>query len=748
MTRVYRLVSILLLASCSLVSALAAPAAAQQIDPKITGVQIGFEGTYKLGCWTPLTVELQGGSEVWTGRVVVAVPDTDGVTTRVVSDRPIGLDPEQTATARLLVRVGQAMSTLDVRFVSDDGRTRASRKFYVGPVGAPNSILGGMPAMNRIVLQFGPSLGLSELVQSIQPPDEQLHTRVAHLEDASQLPTRWLGYESVDTVVLTSSQPELYRPLLQSSARLDALQQWVEQGGELVIFCGAGATELLAAGGALQSLVPGNFQTMEQLTQAQPLATFSGSDKPISLDRRVALDVPSLTDVQGQILASAGRTATTVPLVIRARRGFGEITFVGLDFDRPPLSTWEGRTSFLRRVLQWQDRDESQRTGQYVSPDDLAGHLRNVLDRSFVGVQVIPFGLVAFLVGVYILLIGPGDYLLVKNVLRRTELTWITFPLMVLAVSVLAYLVANRLKGNQLQVNQLEIVDVDLTAAPQSAPLARGTIWSHFYTPQVNEFNLELQPNFLGGSSLDADEQAVAWLGLPGYALGGMQASGAQTSVFDSGYQFGTDLSTMQRLPVQVWSTKTLTGRWTAEVSAPLEVNLRRDGEELLRGEITNNSDVELVECQLLFGRWAYDLGRLPANASFEIDSSKQPRTVKTLLTSANAGDETITSQALVAEDGTVPFERAQWDMARLAKAMMFHEAIGGSNYTKRVHRYQQFVDLSKVLATKQEAVLLAKCESPGTDWIANDRPLASDRDRRWTYYRFLVPVDNQESRD
>jgi len=721
-------------------------------EPKIVSAQIGFQGVFKLGCWTPLSIEMRGGSQPYTGRLIVTVPDTDGVPTRVVSEpsRPVGIDPDQTTSVRMFVRVGQSMSPLQVSFVSDDGKVRAKRKFYPDPESSQGLLTGGAPATNRVLLEFGPPLGLGELVNEQQRSDEQLSTRIARIDQASDLPTRWYGYESIDTVILTTSQPEMYRPLLQNPGRIEAMLHWVEQGGRLVLFCAAAAEELIADGGALASLAPGTYDKMRRLSQAQPLESFSGSQQPITRDRRIDLSVPSLLDVRGQILASAGRSETNVPLVVRSRRGLGEMAFVGLDFELPPLKKWAGRTSFLRRVLDWKEVDDNKQIDQQTDVEDLSGHLRNSLDKKFIGVEVVPFGLVALLVGAYVLLIGPGDYFFVKRVLRRIELTWLTFPIIVLGVSAAAYGIANHMKGDQLRVNQVEIIDVDVSSVDDldngtSAKLARGTVWTHFFTPQVNEFNLSLRPSYLGRTELDESEHLVSWLGLPGYALGGMQASGSQTSVFDAGYQFGDRLRTMQRLPVQVWSTKTLTARWSARVNAPLQVDLQQDGEELLTGKITNDAGVELDGCQLLYGRWAYDLGRMPSGKELEINDSLQPRTVKTLLTSATAGDDTITNTA---DDGTVLFKSAEWDVSRLIKTMMFYQAVNGRVYTGQYHRYQSFVDLSHLLEQKGQAILLARCSAPGTQWLADDQPLASDQDRRWTFYRFVLNVEDAEASD
>ena len=59
--------------------------------------------------------------------------------------------------------------------------------------------------------------------------------------------------------------------------------------------------------------------------------------------------------------------------------------------------------------------------------NDLAGQLRSALDR-FDGVRLVPFWLVAGLIVVYLLLIGPGDYFFLRKLVGRMEWTWLTFP--------------------------------------------------------------------------------------------------------------------------------------------------------------------------------------------------------------------------------------------------------------------------------------------------------------------------------
>ena len=150
---------------------------------------------------------------------------------------------------------------------------------------------------------------------------------------------------------------------------------------------------------------------------------------------------------------------SNLPLVVRGTHGFGRVTLIALDVDQKPFSDWVDRSLFWVRAIDLKRPRGDQDGGgpnmgggprfyQY-GVSDLSSQLRVALEQ-FPGVKLIPFGWVAFFIFLYILLIGPGDYFFLKKVLKRMELTWITFPTIVVTVSLVAYYAAYILKGNDL----------------------------------------------------------------------------------------------------------------------------------------------------------------------------------------------------------------------------------------------------------------------------------------------------------
>jgi hypothetical protein len=705
--------------------------AAQDAGPTISGLQVGFAGLYKLGCWTPLSVELTAGTEPVQGELTVTVPDGDGVPTTV--SRSVTIAANNSSVVRLLVRVGKPQGPFRVRLCNTAGKQMAARTLAVaaetgrGVVAAPLSVTG------QLFVQIGPSIGLADLLFA-EGDTEATRSEVAALPTLADLPEKWVGYEGIDTVVLTTSDPAIFAPTPESEAPLRVLQEWVEMGGKLVLFCGERAEQFFGPEGLLSPFVSARFVDLIDLQETQALEVFSGTEQALTPNRRIRLQVPRFADIRGNQLALAGRGARQVPLVIQWRLGFGEVVLVGLDFDREPFRSWKGRQSFLAKALQLSDQN-AQSTAAGTTPtsnNDLMTPIETVLDESLPGARPVSFGLVALLVAGYLALIGPGDYFLTNQVLKKPLVTWISFPLLVAAVSAGVFFVARWYKGDQVRSTQVEFIDIDAASGR-----ARGTAWTHFFSPQAAVFDLTFQPRFQ--KTTVEGQTCVSWLGQPGPGLGGMQSGSNQATMFDRGYAFAPALDAMHEVPVEQWSTKTLTARWVAQIDCPVAAALHQAEEQLVEGHITNEGGESLEDCILLYGQWAWKLGPLAPGATVDLVDESQPRMVRTLLTSATAGDATITDTA---DDGTVPFHLARNDLTRLAKTVMFFDAINGHRYTSMLSNYQQFLDMSPCLAHPECAVLLTRCSQQGGQWLSGDKPLGGKASRQWTYYRFVLPVE------
>jgi hypothetical protein len=684
-------------------------------------------------------ITLQGGSETLSGTVSVTVPDGDGIPSRVLTppNKPCQVLPGRQTSVPLYARIGQVTSEMKIEY-NVEGRV-AARKFLDSSIKVDQDHFIYPLEAQPLVVSVGPTaLGIEDIPR-LKEMNQKRRPVVARVDDMGQLPTSWYGYEGVDAIVLSTSQAELYRKLMPEGARPDALDQWICMGGRLVLCVGSRADEALAADSALRRFAPGRLEKIITLRQTGALEMYCGSSVAVPQEGgKIAIQAAKLGGVQGIVEAREA----DLPLIVRTPRGMGQIVFVAADLDQGPLGKWGDRPLLLAKLLDLHsgrvDEPTDNAALMHNRYNDLSGQLRSALDE-FTGVRTIPFSIVALLIVFYILLIGPGDYFFLRKIVRRMEWTWLSFPVIVVVVSGAAYMLAYYLKGDQLRVNQADLVDVDAATG-----FVRGATWLDIFSPRMETFNLSLQPRLPDGRTDASSQSWFAWLGLQGEALGGMNPRGANPTLWPEHYSFAPDLRAMLGVPIQVWSTKSFTGRWSASTSAFPRAELA-DEDQSLSGSITNTLSFPLKNCLLAYDRWAFELGTLAPGQAAILDQNAKRSELKTLLTGKKAIFEEKYHQEIT------PYESSSTNVAYILRIMMFYNQIDGQSYTRMDNEYQTFVDLSDLLKTGR-AILTA--EGPdqslekyqGAALLRDEKPLAGPADKHITLYRFVFPVKREVS--
>ncbi len=619
-----------------------------------------------------------------------------------------------------------------------------SRTFETAASADAGHFLPGQEFQGLMVMVGDAPLGLDEAVR-LGDVEPEYRPVTAHLHDVEQLPTHWCGYEGVDAVVLSTSRPAIYAKLAAHGDQVQALDEWVQMGGRLVLCVGAQAEKLLAADGPLRRFVPGRLEKMVSLNRTGALESYCGSRTGVPQAGNVPamLRVPRLVDVQGTVEARE----SDLPLVIRTPRGFGQVIFLAADLDRPPLDKWPDRPMLVARLLDRStghgEESEEGAAMMHFGYGDLAGQLRSALD-SFTGVRLAPFWLVAGLIVAYLLLIGPGDYFFLRKLVGRMEWTWLSFPLLVVLVCVGACVLAHRLKGDQLKLSQADLVDVDVASGR-----LRGTAWLNIFSPRMEAFNLSVEPRRLDGGAAPDARRWTAWLGLPGGALGGMNPHAGGLVQWTEPYSFSPNLDAMLGVPIQVWATKSLTARWSAATKTFPQAELS-DQSQLLVGTVTNTLGFPLEQCILAYGSSVYELGTLAPGESARLGPMAKRSELKTLLTGRRLVFVERDAGEKYHQEAT-PYDQSSTDIPYILRTMMFYEAAGGRGYTGLGNAYQDFVDLSGLLKADR-AILVTQEPSRdqekrhGADALRDGQPLGGSQDRHVTLYRFVFPVKKEKS--
>ncbi|MFL5644699.1 MAG: hypothetical protein ACJ78L_05070 [Chloroflexota bacterium] len=524
----------------------------------------------------PISAELRlaGGTQGQTHFGTPVDLPTQADKTYVVYAQPPAFGSELTVD---LVEGGTTLATRKAPFTIHD----ATQLVVAVVAEHPERLVGSIdlpPNMNQV----------APLIVSLTPED---------------LPERVEAWASIDRMVWQDTETDRLSP-----AQLDAMRGWLAGGGRLVIAGGTVGPAALAA--FPDTILP--FRPV--VTTDLPAENLTGllGELPTG-----AATVPALS---GELIA--GRTlATAGDRVVAAERpyGSGGVTLLGFD----PSVDWISRS------------DASHDLWRRILPAKGAGGLSFVDDNLLISavsqlpaLSLPPIGGLILILLVYILLIGPINYLVLVRLDRR-EWAWFTMPALIVAFAVGAYGFGAALRGSSVVVNEVAVV--------------RGASGTTDGTAQV----------YLGVFS---PTRGVYQVSVPG---------GALLSAPISGDFFGTTgtantLDVLQGDPARVrdlgvgFSSLRAIRAETAMKVPLIETDLRlEDGR--LKGTVKNSSQQRLERPAVVLGQTVVSVGDLEPGATATVDAPT------TFVQFGQSMSDKVVGQGVFGEIGTTPGATRQY---------------------------------------------------------------------------------------
>lgn len=305
------------------------------------------------------------------------------------------------------------------------------------------------------------------------PNQNQVAPLVVGLTPAD-LPERVEAWNAIDRIVWQDVDSERL-----SNLQRDGLRGWIAGGGRLVIAGGTVGPKALSA--FPDTLLPYRPVVTTDVPAAS-LTALLGEIPP------TATTLPALSGqlIEGRALATVGGQ------VIAAERayGSGSVTLIGFD----PGIDWIAKTdtsgNLWRRVLP----PRASGGPSFADDNQLIGAVSQLPTLALPPIR----GLLAML-GAYILLIGPINYLILKRLDRR-EWAWITMPILVLVFAVGAYAYGAALRGSDVIVNEVAIV----RGAP-GATEGAAQVYLGVFSPSRSVYQVSIPGGALLSSTINGD---------------------------------------------------------------------------------------------------------------------------------------------------------------------------------------------------------------------------------------------------
>lgn len=558
------------------------------IDAITMEAYAAYDGAFKYGEWAPVWIEVSNSGPDLTAEVRVQV---SGASPMIFS-APLELPSGARKRLPLFVLPNNFSRSLAIELVAD-GRQLGVQRVSLSP----------NPPINFLVGLVVPERGALAQIDDIDIPGTR---RTVVLADVSlaDLPERFEGLRSFDLIVINDVDTSTLTP-----GQVTALEGWVRQGGRLVIGGGNGALRTASGLGAtllpLQNIrtslvdaLPGLQAFVEQ--PAPPRGEDEAADQP--QPRPILVPGPFIVaagDAAGDVAPRILAEQDALPLASEWPIDKGLVDFVALDLAGSPFDAWNGVAAFWNRLAA-----DSAAYPEFAAPDmsarqqfasSLTYPLSNLPMLDLPSVK----GLAALL-GIYILLVGPVNYLVLRR-RNRFHLAWITIPAITLVFSLASFSIGYVLHGSDIFVNKIAVLQV----GPDGR--ARVDSFIGLFSPAQSAYEVQIRD---GGLISPLNPYSDPWSSTvqPGQSSRGVTLVQGNPAF-------------VRGLSVEQWSMQSFMSEGQLMDFGRLESDLRLEGESVV-GHVRNTSAYDLADVIVIIGTQFARLGDLAAGAAADVNLS------------------------------------------------------------------------------------------------------------------------------
>lgn len=548
-------------------------------------IAAGFDGYFHPGRWTPVVVTLNnqpvkslGGATPPSFRGILAVPtqsDSDPPA-KYTFVRDIDVPAFSIQRFYLYAKFPESVSSPFLELRASNGRLLQTFPLPINPIPSGNTLL--LTVSEELIPFLIPTLpGLELITRANSSPD--------------RLPEQWWGYESAGVVVLTRWSETYLRP-----AQEQALEQWVQFGGTVVLLMGAAPDSW--KGGLMDRLLPGKVRGSERIRvrDGEFMRLRDRNEPTTAKDLITAVVEP---DSDCEVLGDLDG----LPLVMRARRGNGKVVAVALDAQTNPelLSRWF--MPMWRELIPYASLTSSEITAR----SDLRNNLPIVSARAARPPNIF---LILLLLVAYVISVGPMNFRMLSR-RRKLEWAWVTVPVIVLVFSLLIYGLGVLTKGGQLIAREASWI---VAHAGQSTGALEGVVG--LFSPEKTRYSARPKDSTLALAESDMWNNTAEMELRRSFRMFqpvslGRQSTGGLLGLGDSRTLLRTEEAgqIVAERPVGQWDVAFLETLGLVDLEGALDASLTWRGDQFF-GRIKNNTSRTLRHPILVHGRRAFPLKR------------------------------------------------------------------------------------------------------------------------------------------
>ncbi|WP_419873180.1 DUF7408 domain-containing protein [Candidatus Pristimantibacillus sp. PTI5] len=285
----------------------------------------------------------------------------------------------------------------------------------------------GVISRDPDTLNFMPSLNQRGYDIAVLPIEEK------------ELPTDPILWDSIDVLVINDMATASW-----DENKIIAIQDWVRQGGTLVLSGGAGYSKTAEA---FIQIAPVEATGTTNLTSVSSLVSAGGA--ALKLDTPMSISSVKITDGK-TVLAENG-----LPLAVTRPVGFGSVIYVAFDPSLAPMSTWSGSAVLWASLFQ-KTLTPVQPGSMNVS-NEMYWNMNHLIDQ-FPSIKPPDFMFLLLMFVGYMIIVAPVLYLILAKADRR-EWSWWLIPSLSVVMGMVIFFFGAEDKRN-ISAHTIELIEL------------------------------------------------------------------------------------------------------------------------------------------------------------------------------------------------------------------------------------------------------------------------------------------------
>lgn len=567
-------------------SSLAAPAAGPTMQ-----VQAGFNSRYRDGNWTPIQVTLRNDGPDFNGKVsVITTPLFSGpgnggstYTYQQAVSLPNGSQKQVTLYAPFTFGSFGISQNIDVNLLDSNNKLATTQSATLRTLGASDIFVGFLSDQTP---------GLGTLTNVPLPTQSQGGAIQVEPLTAGTMPTIAAALKNFDVIIIDNFTTSSLNP-----NQLTALQNWVQQGGKLIVVGGPEARHTLDP---LANLLPVTLTGTATLPAGTHLFPLGGPAKSGPSQGNVSDTVSSPVSISTATVhpgSTVVLSSSNTPLMVQAAQDQGQVCYLAFDPTLDPLANWSGTTTvwqglltrMLGNQLLYSNATINANPGQVVQP---FGGMETLLQSLFPSAIPSTWVILALLLG-YVAILGPIRLFIVKR-LKNRSWSWRIVLSTIVVFSLLSYGLALEQKGSSVLSSSISVIQLSRPGATGS--LAHTATYVGVFVPNNGDFQVHIPGNNLVQST---DNQQFP----------SPQGTFSPQHTTITSTQNGTDVDLQG---VDIWTLRSVVSRRDHQVSGGIISHLAIQN-NTLSGTVTNTLSYGISDVYLLTGNQFVSIGHLGA---------------------------------------------------------------------------------------------------------------------------------------